>query len=429
MDLKQMKARLEAIIGLLAQFKDKAEFSEDEKKEINDLSSEYEKLEGQIETAEKLEAMTKKASSSAGRQTAVTPVAQTTQASVGENRQSLDPKAGFSHAGEFYRAVIRATGGEVDKRLRAGAQEKIGEDGGYLIPADFRQEIQKKVVGDESLLPMTQQFKTGSNSLELPTSEVAPWDSSGAIQAYWEGESTEHAESKAKFGLSQFRLHKLTAMVKVTDELLDDASALESWIKANAPDALLHKVNSAIIAGDGVGKPQGIINSAFAVSVAAEGSQTADTVNFANVNKMLGRLLPMSLQRAVWLVHPALLEQIRAMRFDLASDTPVPVYMPPSGISGAPYGSLYGRPIMPMMAGVKAPGDVGDIMLVDLKYYYTVMKTSGIKSDVSTHVHFKTDEQLFKFQMRLGGQCPYKAAVNPENGSYSMSGFITLAAR
>lgn len=427
MNLEQMKQRLAEIVAKLDAYDANSSYTAEQVSELNALSDEFEGLKTQIEAAERIETIKAQAKESTRKVVAAVPAS---KAEVGTDRRTLDPKAGFAHAGEYYKAIINAAQGSIDKRLtvQAGHQEKVGEDGGFLIPVDFRLDIQKKVMGDESLLPRTRQFKTSSNNLTLPTNEVAPWDGTG-IQAYWEGEANQYSESKTKFGDTQFRLHKLTSLVRVTEELLDDAPALESWIKSEAPEAMLHKVNNAIISGSGVGMPLGVLGSGFKYKVAKESGQAVDTVNFANINKMLGRILPTSFAKSVWLIHPALMEQIRAMKFDLTSSTPIPVYMPPAGVSEAPFGTLYGRPILPMMGGVKAAGDEGDIMLVDLNYYYTVAKTAGIKSDISTHVHFKTDESLFKFSMRLAGHCPFKAAVATENGGFSMSGFVTLEDR
>ena len=103
--------------------------------------------------------------------------------------------------------------------------------------------------------------------------------------------------------------------------------------------------------------------------------------------------------------------------------------MPPAGLSEAPYGTLFGRPIIPMMGGVKALGDEGDISLVDLSYYLSAVKTSGVKQDISTHVYFATQESAFRFSMRIAGQCPFKAPVRTENGAFDMSAFVTLEAR
>lgn len=424
MNLEQMKMRLAAIVAKLDEYKALAKYSDEDVEQINSLSEEFDGLKKQIETAEKIENMTAKAQASERK---VAPLA---AISGGEDRKALDPKQGFNHAGEFFRAVAQAANGRVDKRLsvQGGMMEKVGEDGGFLIPADFRQEIQKKVNGDESLLAKTRSFQTASNTLVLPTNEIAPWDGAG-IQAYWEGEAGAFVESKAKFGEMSMRLHKLTAMVRVTEELLEDAPALESWIKGEAPQAMLHKVNSAIISGSGVGQPLGILNSGFRYKVSKESGQAADSLVFENVNNMLGRILPASFARSIWLCNPAVLPQLRAMRFVASAASPVPAYMPPSGVAEAPYGTLYGRPLMPMMGGVKALGDEGDIMLVDLSYYLTAVKSVGVKSDVSTHVYFATQESAFRFSMRIAGQCPFKAPVTTENGSFDMSAFVTLEAR
>ena len=424
--LEKLRARLAEINQALAAFEGREDYNQEDLDQINALSEEASTANNKILALQQIEDA--KALSSAGTGRKTTPV---TQATVGQDRRVLDPKAGFQTAGEFFKAVAVARSGAQDARLTvlAGAQESRGEDGGFLIPVDFRQEIQKKVTGDESLLPRTRQFQTKSNNLSLPLAEVAPWDTSSGIQAYWESEAGEYAQSKSKYGEASWKLNKLTAMVRVTEELLDDAPALQSLIQTEAPQVMVQKINNAIISGTGVGMPKGFLNSDFKVKVSKEGSQTADTVNFANVNKMLGRILPASFAKSVWLIHPALLEQIRGMKFDLTSSTPIPVYMPPSGVAESPYGTLYGRPILPMMGGVKAPGDEGDISLVDLSYYYSIMKTSGVKQDISTHVYFNTDEVAFKFSMRIGGHCPYKAPVTTENGSFTMSGFVTLEDR
>jgi len=426
MNLEQLRAKLAGIVAQLDGFKSATEFSDEDVTSINALSEEFEATKKQIEAAEKIQAMTSDA------QASVRKVKPVVNVEVGQDRRILDPKAGFQNSGEFFRSVVKAaTTGNVDNRLsilNAGAKESIGEDGGFLIPSDIRSAIQEKVMGDESLLSLTQQFVTASNNLTLPTDEVAPWSSEG-IQAYWEGEAAAFRESKPKFGELQMRLHKLTSLVRVTEELLEDAPALESYLRMKAPSAMLHKVNNAIISGTGAGMPLGILNSGFKYKVAAEGGQAADTVLFANVNKMLSRILPASFGRAVWLVHPAVLEQLRAMQFVPGAASPVPVYMPASGVAGAPFGTLFGRPIMPMMGGVKELGTEGDIMLVDLSYYYSVVKTTGVKQDISTHVWFDTQEVAFRFSQRIAGQVPYKSNVTTQNGAFEMSGFVTLADR
>lgn len=425
MNLEQMRARVGEILASLEQLSAIENFTNEDAETVNALHSEYESLKKSIEAKEKLESIQAAANTSA-RKTVAQPVA---RVEVGVDRRTLDPKAGFANAGEFYKAVKDAAFGTVDNKLKIAnaAFEKYGEDGGFLVPSDFRSEIQKKVMGDESLLSRTRQFPISANSLSMPINETSPWE--GGVQAFWEGEGQSHTESKPKFGMLDLKTKKITALVKVTDELLEDATALEAFIKAEAPEAILHKVNVAIISGDGVGKPMGFLNSAFKYKVAKEAGQAADTIVFENVVNMYSHLLPRSLNKAVWLVNPAVMPKLRLMKFDAAAASPVPAYMPPSGLAGAPYGTLMGLPILPMIGGVKALGDEGDISLVDLSYYYTAFKTQGVKQDVSLHAYWDKDMVGYKFQMRLDGKCPFTSPVSTENGSFQMSGIITLEDR
>ena len=71
----------------------------------------------------------------------------------------------------------------------------------------------------------------------------------------------------------EMKLKKLVALVYATDELLADASALNSWIMQNLPEELSFLAENSVIRGSGVGQPLGILNSGATVSVAKETGQ------------------------------------------------------------------------------------------------------------------------------------------------------------
>ena len=421
--LKEMRERVGQISDRLGQLGNVENFTDEVTKEINDLHAEFSDLKNKIESLEKIEAVTQ--STGPGRQVspATNQVTQP-QVTVGVNRADLDKKGGFHNAGEFFKAVVKSVRtGDHDARFKNAAFEKNGEDGGFLIPEDFRQEIQKKVSSDESLLSRTRQFQTAGNHLVLPTNETAPWDGNG-IQAKWEEEGGTYVESKPKFSQKSLRLHKLTALVPVSEELLDDAPALQSWINMSAPEAIMHKVNKAIIAGDGAGKPLGILQSGFTATVAKESGQAADSIVYKNLVKMDSRLIG----NGVWIAHAGAKEQLRQLKDDAGNH----IYMNGAAfpnMSAQPYEILLGKPVIWMMGAMPAVGDRGDIILANMSYYITALKTAGIKSQVSTHVYFDRDLAAFKFSFRVAGQCPYNSPVTTENGGYEMSGFVTLADR
>jgi HK97 family phage major capsid protein len=345
--------------------------------------------------------------------------------------------SGFRHLGDFANSVRLASmrsGGDMDPRLRNAAvstygNEGTGADGGFAVPPDFRSEILTKVFNEDSLLARTDRLQSSSNTLTLPTDETTPWQTSGGIQSYWTAEGAAKTQSKPSLGETTLKLHTLATLVPVTEELLEDAPAMSAYLNRKAPEKMDFKVSDAIVRGTGVGQPLGFLNSPALVTVAAEGAQTADTVNVTNLAKMWGRLPIQSRRTAIWIMHPDAEAQLPLM--SLANQ---PVYMPPGGVSGAMYGNLWGRPVIPHQTA-ETVGDVGDVMLVDLAQYLTVTKTgngrdaNGMRTDVSIHLWFDQDMVAFRFTMRVAGQPWWSAAITQRDGSNTQSPFIVLAAR
>lgn len=417
MNLEQLRLALKEIVAKLEVFRNLESFSDEQLNEIETLNAEYENTVKQIEAKERIEAI---ASTSMASTRKVAPTA----TKIEVKPSHADKNGGFTNMGDYLTAVKRAAGGDLDKRFQNAMFEKNGEDGGFLVPDEMMSSIAKKIDSDESLLSRTTQFNVSGNSLSLPTDENQPF--TGGIQAYWLAEGAPHTESKHSFGMANWRLHKLGALVKTTDELLEDAVALESYIRAMAPIAIIEKINEAILNGNGVGKPTGIINSGFKVKVSKEPGQLADTIVARNVIKMYNRMIPRSRANAVWFINPECEDQLRTMKDDNNNF----IYLAPgSQMNQSPYGQLLGRPVLPLLSGMKQLGDEGDIIFADLSYYYAIIKSSGIKNSVSTHLLFDRDQTAYKFIFRIDGSCPFKSPVKVKNSSYEMSGFITLEDR
>lgn len=345
-----------------------------------------------------------------------------------------DGRLGFRTFGEFALSVHRAShdGGVLDRRLEQLApsnfgNESSGADGGFAIPPDYRNQIMQKVMGEESLVSRTDQMTTSSNSMTVPVDETEPWSTSG-IRAYWEGEGAQKRNSRPNLSNTTFKLNKLAALVIVTDELLEDATALDSYIRRRAPQAIDWKVNESIVFGTGAGQPQGIVNSPSKIKVSKESGQTADTIVFKNVQKMWARMYAPCRRRAVWLVNQDVESQLEDMYAATGSNSGQLLFMPPGGVSGAPYATLRGRPIIPM-ENCPPVGDEGDIILVDLSQYLTLTKNERLRQDVSIHLYFDYDMTAFRFVMRFGGQSWWKAPIARAKGGSTLSNIVTLEDR
>lgn len=424
MTIEEIRARIAEISAKLKDIKagEDGLFSDEDAKEVDTLSAEFEKLKKQLDVAEKLETVAAMAADQPGRRTEASAPAATPRISVGDARNAKF--GGFENTGQWLMAVKKAgQTGEIDKRLLNYAKEAVGEDGGFLIPEELSSAIRKKLAADDSLMARANVIPVSGNNLSINVDETAPW--SGGVRAYWVAEGQTITGSKPQFKQANYRLQKLAALIQPTDELLEDAVALNGYIATAAPNAIMHEINKAIIAGNGVGKPQGIINSPFTVTVGAESGQASDTVVARNIVKMYSRMLPSSRANAVWFIHPQVEEQLRVAKDDSGNF----IYLGPgSQMNQTPYSTLLGRPVIPLVGGIPALGDKGDIIFADLSGY-TMIQKAGIKSDMSIHLLFDRDISTFRFIMRVDGKSPYQSPVTTENGAYQMSTFVNLEAR
>lgn len=350
----------------------------------------------------------------------------------GEDRKAKDPKHGFQSFGEFAAAVRVGSqrNGAVDERLRIGAavpttyaNEGSGEDGGFLVPPEFSTQIFTLSLDDEAFLPLTDNTNVNGNGMVFPKDETTPWGTDG-VRAFWQAEASQAQQTKPKFSTSALRLHKLMALVPVTDELLSDTSALGSYLPGLTARSIRWKTNEAILFGDGAGKPQGAFSGSCAVVQAKDSGQSTKTLTIGNITNMIARLPPGSFPRSFWMITPDALPSLFSLTL-----SGYPVYLPiNSGAQGSPYGTLMGRPIR-VSQHAAAFSAQGDVSLIDLSYYRTITKRGGIQTATSMHLYFDADAVAFRATFRVDGQPKITNAIQQAKGSNTLSPFIQLAAR
>lgn len=447
--LADLEARVTEINASLDAFRVRAEAGDDltdeETAEIEESAGELEKLTKKIKALKLLQP------TGQGRRTPAEPQNRNEPGGGGRRTVPAEPRQdaqrmGFRSFGEFAQTVQNHYRGNVTDhvtRLRNAAttfgNEGVGADGGFLIPPSFSATIWQKVNGIDNLLTRCTPLTTDGNSLTIPKDETTPWDTTKGVQVYWEGEGAQIPQSKGLFEMGQLRLSKLTALVPISEEMMQDASGLESWLNAKAPQKMASKINTGIIAGTGAGQPLGIIPGygavgASVIQVSKETSQPAATVWFANINKMWGRMYAGWRANAVWLINQDVEPQLEGMAFVGNGITPTaasstPAYMPSGGLNDAPYARLKGRPVLPIEA-CSALGNLGDIILCDLSQYWALTKAGGaIQTDTSIHLFFDQALMAFRFIFRVNGQPAWSAPIARQNGSNTLSWAVTLQAR
>jgi len=335
-------------------------------------------------------------------------------------------KWGFRSMGEFAMAAMATRHGKPDARILNApstyGSEGQNQDGGFAVPPDFREDIVKQVMGEESLLSRCDQQITQSNSLSLPLDTVSPWDTSTGVTTQWLGEGAAATPTKPSLGALETKLNKLVAFVALTDELVKDVSAMTRWLESKVPEKFTSALNTALVSGSGVGQPMGLLNASCKVIAAAKSGQGAGTVIYENIVKMYSRRYGRNTQNYIWLINQDVEPQLQSM---IAPGATFPAYLPPGGLSASPYGMLMGRPVLPLEA-CSALGTEGDIIFFDPTQYLIVLQTEQMRADVSMHLYFDSDHLAFRFIMRVGGQPYWKSAISRQNGSNTLSPIITL---
>jgi len=302
-----------------------------------------------------------------------------------------------------------------------------------LVQQDFAQELLQDVISTGILAPKCRKvtISGNANSTKINGVDETSRVSSryGGIVSYWEGEADKFTGTKPKFRQIEMSLKKLTGLCYATDENLADASQLEGIIRESFNGEFGFQIDDGIINGTGAGQFLGILNAGCLVSVDKEVGQPKETIMAENVIKMSSRIFASSYQNSAWYVNQNTLPQLYTMSIAVGTGGQL-VFVPPGGIAGAPYGTLLGRPVIPIEQCATL-GTVGDIVLADLSKGYILAEKGGIQSAVSIHVRFEYGESVFRFILRMDGQPVRASALTPYKGGSgsTLSHFVALATR
>ena len=92
------------------------------------------------------------------------------------------------------------------------------------------------------------------------------------------------------------------SIMYVSDELLQDQTALESIASQAFSEEIMFMTEDAIFEGDGVGKPLGVLNAPCLVTVPKDSGQATQTLSLNNIVTMWARMWIRSRKNAVWFI-------------------------------------------------------------------------------------------------------------------------------
>ena len=362
--------------------------------------------------------------------------------------KSEDGKWGYQSFGQFLGTVKDgANDGEVrknfkeqiTKRLHAsgevtkaasGMNEAVDSEGGFLVPPTFSNTIFQRVY-ENDILSRCDKYTVTGRTMKFPCiDETSRVDGSrfGGVLAYWADEANTVTAKKPKFRMLSLTLRKLMALGYVTEELIDDAAvAMDAFLTKNFTGEIEFQIGAALLRGDGASQPLGILNAPCKVAVAKESGQAAASVVFSNITKMWQRMWAPSRKNATWFINQDIEHQLYTMTIQGSAGGVFPAYLPPGGLSESPYGTLMGRPVVPVEF-CSTLGTEGDIVLADMSQYVVINKGS-IDTQMSMHLRFDYDEMAYRSIFRIDGSPWWATALTPYKGTATQSPIITLQTR
>jgi HK97 family phage major capsid protein len=339
---------------------------------------------------------------------------------------SLDDK--FENTADFLATIFHGADRDdpkVKERL-ALVKNAFGSDvpseGGFLVPERLRAELLRVSLETSIVRPRARVIPMDSLRVPFPaidsTSNVN--NVYGGVTGFWTEESATLQESQAAFSRIVLDAKKLTAYTEAPTELITDSIvSFEAFINEIFPEALGFFEDIAFLTGSGVGEPLGVLNGNAAILSARD---TSNLIKWVDVIAMYQRMLPGSLNRAVWVASIDTFAQLATM--EIAAGSPA-VWINHQLASGPPM-TLLGRPII-FSEKVPKLGSAGDFSFVDFGYYL-LGDRQALSARSSEEYKFRNDQTAFRFIERVDGRPWLNSAITPHNNGDTLSPIVKLDA-
>lgn len=185
--------------------------------------------------------------------------------------------------------------------VRAG--EMTTTSTGGIIPSDFSKDIISKTTELSGILNRVSVVNSTGEYKQI----IA--DTENQISAGWTDEIGEITSSTAKFKTISIGHHKLTALAKVSLELINqNAFDIATEIENQMYRDFALKAETAIIKGDGSGKPTGLTTSGTVYTL-----PSATSITSGDIIQIFHALKSPYQQNAVWIMSNATLCAVRML--------------------------------------------------------------------------------------------------------------------
>ena len=291
-----------------------------------------------------------------------------------------------------------AEGGLRDLEVQAGLSTLSDPDGGFLVPEDYEQAIDRVALSVSAMRRLATVRTIGTDTYKKLVNQ-------GGASAGWVGEKGARAETNTPT-LTEIAINtkEIYAMPAATQTLLDDSRVdIAGWLADEVSIEFSEQESEAFINGNGVEQPKGIAAYAMAANSSyvwgKVGFITSGNASLVNdLDKLIDlqhALKPVYRNGAAWLMNDATLATIRKMKDGDGNYIWVP------GLKDGAPDTLLGKPVeiddnVDDIAANKYP-----IFFANFKRAYLIIDRQGVR--VLRDPYTSKPYVLFYTTKRVGG--------------------------
>ena len=347
--------------------------------EVHQLGAEIERLEKQAEIDAKLAQPTS---------------APVKNSPMSASRDDVKPTATDVYNKAFW-DMMRGDGHimEVRNALSVGKDD----EGGFTVPGEFERRLIQGLEENNIFRQMAHVIRTSSGTRKIPIAN-------DTMEASWIDEGEEIPETTTKFAQTTLSAYKMGAMIRVSNELLNDSAFdIAAYIADRFGKAMGRAEEKAFIVGTGDKQPTGLLND----TVGAETGTTASSstaVTFDDIFKLYYSLKSPYRAKASFLCNEELLLQLMMLKDGQGNY----IWRPALDV-GKP-DTILGRPIYTsgFMPGVARGNKV--MTFGDYSYYWVADRASRTFRRLN-ELFASTDQVGFMTTQRVDGKLILPEAV------------------
>lgn len=285
----------------------------------------------------------------------------------------------------------------VTPEMKNALQEGVDTEGGYLVPDEFEQTLVQGLNENTVIRAHAHVITTSSGLHKIPV--VASHGS-----AAWIDEEGAYTESDDVFGQVQLDAHKVGTIIKVSEELLNDAAFdLESYIRTEFIRRIGDKEEEAFLSGNGTAKPTGILNATgggqVGVTTASATAITADEL----IDLYYSLKAPYR-KNAVWILNDSTVKAIRKLKDSTGN------YLLQPALKDGEVSTILGRPYFTSAFAPEIAAGAKTIIFGDLSYYW-IGDRQGISFKRLNELYAGNGQVGFLASKRLDGKTVLPEAI------------------